>query len=157
MSLKDAEDFILNKLKKEYDPLEESTKKQAKKEYENLQQIASKMQNQLDLLKQAPYSGRNDAIVIRKAVGSRKSFVNKMEILIRQIQTPIGNDLASILDFHNETAGLINITNAKTVREYAFLKELFKDEGKKILESFHQILETDKKLGNIIKNSENLI
>jgi len=151
MSLKDVEDFIVNKLKKESEPLEESTKRQARKEYENLQQIASRMQNQLNLLKQAPYSGRNDAIIIRKAVGSRKSFVNKMEILIRQIQSPIEDDITSILDFHNETAGLINITNAKTVREYAFLKELFKDEGKKILETFHQIIEIDKKLGNIIK------
>jgi len=155
MSLKDVDNFLRDRFKKEHEPLENSTKRQIEEEYENLQQVVEKMKNQVKILKEAPYSESNDSIIIRKAVGSRKSFVNKMELLIAQIQKPIGNDMDSILNFHNETAKLINITNAKTVKEYAFLKELFRDEGRKIIETFHQIIEIDRKIGTIIKEFKN--
>ena len=147
MSLKEVEDFLANKLKKDFEPLKES----AKKEHANLQPLASTMQDQLKILEQAPYSGRTDPMLIRKAVGSRKTFANKMKSLVKQIQKPIGEDMPSILNFHNETAELINVINAKTVREYAFLKELFEKEAEKIVQSFRQIVEIDKKLGNIVK------
>ncbi|MCD6226430.1 MAG: hypothetical protein J7J93_01390 [Candidatus Aenigmarchaeota archaeon] len=155
MSLKDVDDFLRDRFKKEYEPLENSTKRQIEEEYENLQQVVEKMKSQVKILKEAPYSESNDSIIIRKAVGSRKSFVNKMEMLIAQIQKPIGIDMNSMINFHNETAKLINITNAKTVKEYAFLKELFRDEGKKIIETFHQIIEIDRKIGTIIKEFKN--
>lgn len=151
MSLEEVEDFLANKLEEDLEPLRESIKKECLKEYENLQLVANTMQDQLKTLRQAPYSGREDPLLIRKAVGSRKSFVNKMKLLVKQIQKPLGEDTDSILDYHNETARLINVTNARTVREYAFLKELFEKEGEKVVQSFRQIMETDKKLGNILK------
>jgi len=147
MSLKEVEYFIANKMKKDFEPLKES----AKKEYANLQLVAGTMQEQLEILIQAPYSERTYPILIRKSVGSRKTFVYKMRSLVKQIQKPIGEDMISILNFHNETAKLINITNAKTLREYAFVKELFEKEAEKILQSFRQIVEIDKRLGNIVK------
>jgi len=147
ISLGEVEDFLANKMKKDFEPLKES----AKKEYANLQIVADTMQDQLKILIQAPYSERTYPILIRKSVGSRKSFVYKMRNLVRQIQKPIGEDMASILNFHNKTAKLINVTNAKTVKEYAFLKELFEKEAEKVLQSFSQITEIDKRLGNIVK------
>ncbi len=147
MSLKEVEDFLANKMKKDFEPF----KKSAKKEYGNLQLVADTMQDQLKSLIQAPYSERTYPILIRKSVGSRKSFVYKMRSLVKQIQKPIGEDMTSILNFHNETAKSINITNTKTLREYAFVKELFEKEAKKVLQSFRQIVEIDKKLGNIVK------
>lgn len=147
MSLKEVEDFLAKKIKKDFEPLKES----AKKEYANLQLVADTMQDQLKTLIQAPYSERTYPILIIKSVGSRKSFVYKMRNLVKQIQKPIGEDMTSILNFHNETAKLINVTNAKTVKEYAFLKELFEKEAEKVLQSFRQIIEIDKRLGNIVK------
>lgn len=147
MSLKEVEEFLANKMKKDFEPLKES----AKKEYANLQLVADTMQDQLKILMQAPYSEKTYPILIIKSVGSRKSFVYKMRNLVKQIQKPIGEDMTSILKFHNETAKLINATNAKTVTEYAFLKELFEKEAEKVLQSFSQIAEIDKRLGNIVK------
>jgi len=147
MSLKELEDFLSDKLKNDFGPLKDT----AKKEYENLQMAASSLGEQLKILERAPYSGKNDPILIRKAVGSRKSFVNKMEKLVKQIQTPMSDKINSILDYHNETAKSINMANAKTVTEYAFLRELFAKESEKIIESFRQISEIDKRLGNSVK------
>ncbi len=112
MSLKEVEEFLANKMKKDFEPLRES----AKKEYANLQLVVGTMQDQLEILIQVPYSERTYPMLIRKAVGSRKSFVHKMMSLVKQIRKPIGEDMTSILNFHNETAKLINITNATTVR-----------------------------------------
>ncbi len=147
MQLKEVEGFLAEKMKKDFKPLKES----AEREYANLQMAANTMQDQLEILGQAPYSTINDRMLIRKAVGSRKSFANKMKSLVKQIQKPMGEDMTSILNFHNETAKLLNIINAKTVREYAFLKELFEKEADKVIESFRQIVEIDKRLGNIVK------
>ena len=147
MSLKDVDDFLINRLKSESEPLKES----AKKEYANLQMVAGTMCDRLASLRDAPYSERTYPILIRKAVGSRKSFIHKMESLIEQVQKPIGEDMDSILSFHNDTAKLLNLTNAKTVKEYAFLKELFEKEAERVIESFQQMVEIDKRLGNTIK------
>lgn len=91
-------------------------------------------------------------MLIRKAVGSRKSFVSKMKSLVQQIQKPIGEDMTSILKFHDETAELIKFTDARTVTEYAFLKELFEKEAEKIIQSFRQIVETNNKIGSMLKD-----
>ncbi len=155
MSLKDVEDFLVNKLEEDLNPLRESVKKECLREYENLQTLANTLQDQLKSLEQVPYSGKDNPLLIRKAVGSRKSFVKKMKLLVKQIQKPIGEDIDSILDYHNEVAKSVNVTNAKTVGEYAFLKELFEEQGEKVVQSFRQIMETDKKLGNILKEFRN--
>jgi DNA repair exonuclease SbcCD ATPase subunit len=146
MKLKDVEDFLSDRMKKDFKPL----RKDAEKEYANLQLAAKELQNDLKTLGQAPYSTINDRMLIRKAVGSRKSFVNKMKNVVKQIQRPIGEDMNSILNFHNETAKILNATNAKTVNEYTFLKELFKKEANKVIDDFRQIVEIDKRLGNIV-------
>jgi hypothetical protein len=147
MSLKEVEDFLSGKLKKDFEPLKESVKK----EYENLQAAAIVMQDQLKILEHSPYSGENDTMLIRKAVGSRKSFVNKMKSLAQQMQKPMGDDMNSILSFQKEVASIIDETDKKTVTEYAFLKELFEKEAEKVIESFRQISNIGNELENMLK------
>ena len=125
MSLKNVKDFLEKKSKDSIDVLKESAKKEIKKEYENLQTVADAMNEQLNVLERADYSPKEDPMLIRKSVGSRKTFVEKMRFLLRQIQNPIGKDMDSILKFHNELAKLIDVTNERTVQEYMFMKELF--------------------------------
>jgi hypothetical protein len=146
MSLKEVENFLADRMRRDFVPLKET----AKREHANMQAAAIIMKEQLKALAQAIYSEKTFPMLIRKAVGSRKSFVHKMDILVRQIQKPIGDDMQSILDFHNETAKLIITTNEKTVREYAFMEELFEKEAKGVLQSFSKIAEIDKKLGSAI-------
>lgn len=151
MSLGDVSNLLAEKLEKDFGSLRESTEKECMKEYNNLQTAAKTLQEKLKALEQAPYSGKKNPMLITKAVGSRKSFIKKMELLIKQIKNPLNNDIESITDFHNETARQINTTNAKTVKEFAFLKELFPMEGQEVLENFRQIMEIDTRLGNLIK------
>jgi hypothetical protein len=147
ISLKEAEDFISNKIKKDFEPLKESVKK----EYVNFQLVSKTMQNQLKALEQATYPERTYPALVSRSVGSRKSFIGKMDFLIRKLQKPIGEDMKSILDFYEETDKLINITNTETIKEYALLKILFEKEGKEVLQSFRQIFEINSNLGEIIK------
>lgn len=149
MTLKDIEDFIANKLKDS--TLEESTKRICLEEYASLQPIVNNMQYQLKALEQASYSERTYPIIIRKAVGARKGFVDKMNTLIEQIKRPVGKDVSSVINFHEETTKIINVTNERTVREYSFLKELFKKEGREVVQSFRQLVEINSETENAVK------
>jgi len=147
MSLKDVEDFLTNELKKKFEPLKDS----AKKENSNLLAIANNLQEQLKVLENAPYSTNNEPIIIMKAVGSRKSFIEKMKSLVKQVKKPMSDNMDSIVDFHNETAQMINVTNEHAVKEYVFMKELFEKEADKAIDCFRELVEADKRLGNVIK------
>jgi hypothetical protein len=145
--LKDVEDFVGDKIKKDFEPLS----KPAKEEYANLQQVASTMQNQLKVLEEATYPERTYPALINRAVGNRKSFIGKMSFLIKQIQRPIEEDEESVLNFYEETNRLINITNLETTKEYAFLKILFEKEGREVVHSFRQLIDISNKLGDLLK------
>ena len=147
ISLKEAEDFIANKIKKDLESLKDSIKN----EYKNLQTITNTMREQLKILEQATYPERTYPILISKSLGSKKSFVNKMNFLVKQLQKPIGENMTSFLNFYDETDRLINTTNVETIKEYAFLKILFEKEGKEVLQSFRQIFEINSNLGKIVK------
>lgn len=148
ISLVEVEDFLRSKMEKDFEPLKDSIKK----EHASLQSVANSMRNQLKTLEEAPYPERTYPIIIRKSVGSRKSFVGKMDFLIEHVQKPIGEDMASFLNFHGETDKLINAINLETVKDYAAVKILFEKEGKEVAQSFFQIVEIDNKLGNMLKD-----
>lgn len=148
ISLAEVEDFLRNKAEKDFEPLKDSIKK----EHASLQLVANNMRNQLKTLEEAPYPERTYPIIIRRSVGSRKSFVGKMDFLIEHVQKPIGEDMASFLSFHGETDKLINAINLEAVKDYAAVKILFEKEGKEVVQSFFQIVEIDNKLGSMLKD-----
>ncbi len=155
ISLEDVNVFIQRIEKETVIPLETSTKKYILGEYEKLQTAADNMGTHLDTLENAPYSTKEKPMLIRKAVGSRKTFVRKMRHLVDQIQKPIGTDMDSIIGFHNSTAKLMNVTNARTVREYSMLKELFGRYSTKVLDGFRHAVEIDQNIGSAIKEFKN--
>lgn len=144
--LEDAEKFAHDALKSEFSPLLKS----AKVAYEKVQSSAASLKDSVRALSNAPYSGRNEPIVIRKAVGSRKTFVGKMQDVAKAAQKPVGDDLGEMLDFHNFLAMKLEETDQKTVKEYAFLKELFEKDAEKVISSFKSLVESDKKLGEVL-------
>jgi len=145
--LKDVETFVSNKIKKDF----ESLKGPIKEKYASLNLVSNIMKNQLKVLEEATYPEGTYTVLINKAVGNRKSFLEKMSFLIKQIQKPIGNDMKSILTFYEEIDKLINITNIETTKEYAFLKILFEKEGKEVVQSFRQIIEINNKISDILR------
>jgi len=146
ISLAEVEDFLKSKIEKDSEPL-----KPIKEEYEKLKAIATIMHDQLNILEQATYPERTYPIIISKSVGSRKGFVSKMNILIKQLHRSVGEDTNSILNFYDETDKLVNNLNEETIKEYASVKILFEKEGREVVHSFRQIFEINKKLGDIIK------
>lgn len=146
MTIGDVGSFLSKKMKSDFTPLEKS----ARKEHANLQLAASELLSNVKSLMKATYSGETYPMLIRKAVGSRKTFCDKMELVARQVKKPIGNDIESILGFNNDTAKLINEINDKAVKEYAFLKELFEDDAYKVIQSFRKIVDIDKRLGEMV-------
>jgi len=152
ISLTEVEDFLNNKMKKDFEPL----KRSVKEEYANLQLVASNMQSQLKILEDATYPERTYPFLISRSVSGRKNFIDKMNFMIKQIQNPIGENVSSILNFYDKTDKLINATNIETTKDYAFLKMLFESEGKEVVQSFRQITEIKNKVGDVTKEIKEL-
>lgn len=145
--LKDVETFVSNKIKKDF----ESVKESIKEEFASLKLASNTMKDQLKVLEEATYPEGTYTVLINKAVGNRKSFLEKMSFLIKQIQRPVGDDMKPILTFYEEIDKLINITNIETTKEYAFLKILFEKEGKEVVQSFRQIMEINNKINDVLR------
>jgi len=148
ISLSEIEGFLRSKMEKDFESLKDSVKK----EHENLKAVANDMQKQLKILEEATYPEKTYPIVIRKAVGSRKSFVDKMDFLIRHLQKPVGEDMNSVLSFNEETDKLISTVNLEAVKDYASVKILFEKEGKEVVQTFFQMVDIDNRLGNMLKD-----
>jgi hypothetical protein len=148
ISISEVESFLKGKMEKEFEPLKDSVKK----EFANLQLIADDMQNKLKILEDATYPEKTYPIIIRKSVGSRKNFVDKMNFLIIQLQKPTREDIDSIMSFHEEIDKLINVVNLETVKDYASVKILFERESKEVVQTFFQIVEIDNRLENMLRS-----
>ncbi|MFH1229012.1 MAG: hypothetical protein V1678_01135 [Candidatus Aenigmatarchaeota archaeon] len=146
VSLRDVESLVADKIEKDMEPLKESIRDG----YGNLQTVANTMKEDLKALEQATYPEGTYQALISISVGRRKTFINKMDFVVRQLQKPIGKDTASIINFYEGANRLINATNAETIEEYALLKILFEKEGKDVLQSFRQIFEINGELGKMV-------
>ncbi|MFH0929078.1 MAG: hypothetical protein V1818_01830 [Candidatus Aenigmatarchaeota archaeon] len=147
VSLKDTEKIISDKAEKAFEPLKDA----AKKEYETFQTSATAMQGQLKILEQAALHERTFSGIASRSTASRRDFIGRMDFLIKKLRAPFGENADSIISFYEEANRTINTVNAETIKDYAFLKMVFEKEGKDVLQSFRQIFEANKSMGETVK------
>lgn len=145
-SIKDAENFLSTN----FDERFQTFKEDASKIYDGMQPVVVNMQKSLKDLVRAEFKERVDSELLQNVIAHRKSFVQKMEIMIEKIKKPMQSDLDSILEFNKSISSAISETDAKTVKDYHFLKILFEKEAQKTLENF-------KILSKMSNNFESLI
>jgi len=152
-SIEDAEGF----LSKNFDENFQAFKEDASKIYQDMQSTAVGMQNDIANLKQAEYTGPVDSELLQKVVAHKKSFIQKMEAVAEQIKRPMQLDLDSILEFSRFSSSAISETNAKTVVDYQFLKELFEKEADSAIGKFKILSNKSNNFENLVrKNKDNL-
>jgi len=152
-SIEDAEGF----LSKNFDENFQVFKEDASKIYQDMQSTAVGMQNDIANLKQAEYTGPVDSELLQKVVAHKKSFIQKMEAAAEQIKRPMQLDLDSILEFSRFSSSAISETNAKTVVDYQFLKELFEKEADSAIGKFKILSNKSNNFENLVrKNKDNL-
>lgn len=137
-------------LSRNFDEKFQTFKEDSSKIYQEMQSVAANMQKSLKDFLKAEFNGPVDYQLLQNVIAHRKSFIQKMEIMIEQIKEPMQPSLDSILEFSKSSSLAILEANEKTVKDYYFLKELFERESESSIENF-------KILGKISNNFENLI
>jgi predicted DNA-binding protein len=152
-SIEDAENF----LSMNFDEKSQTFKEDASKIYEEMQPVVVNMKKSLDDLVKANFNGQVDSELFQNVIAHRKSFVQKMEIMIEKIKKPMQSDLNSILEFNKSISSAISETDTKTVKDYHFLKILFEREAKKTFENFKILNKASNNFESLINNNkENL-
>ena len=154
--MEDVERLMNDRLKKDFHLLESSVKA----EYDSIQRTVKFMKAQIKILENATYPEATYPAISSRSVSGRKNFVSKMNIFIDNVSKPVSMDIDSFLEFYEKMNSLIASTNRDTTKDYALLKMLFEQEGKEVVKSFKQIVESNRRLveilGNIRKSSHNL-
>jgi hypothetical protein len=148
VSLREAEDIIAKRSKKDFLALRES----AKKEYDIFRKAADEMEDQLKALGSAEFPERTYEDLASRSASSRKNFIGRMEFLIKKLQAPLGESAESILIFCEEANKAITEANAEMTKDYAFVKVVFERESKEVLQNFKKIFEANERLGAVAKD-----
>jgi hypothetical protein len=152
-SIEDAENFLSTN----FDERFKTFKEDANKIYEEMQPVVVNMQKSLNDLVRAEFREKVDSELLQNVIAHRKSFAQKMEILIEKIKKPMQFDIDSILEFNNSISSAISETDMKTVKDYHFLKILFERDAQKTFENFKILGEKSNNFESLINsNKENL-
>ena len=152
-SIEDAENFLSTN----FDERFQTFKEDASKIYEEMQPVMVNMQKSLENLVRVDFKEQVDSELLQNVIAHKKSFVQKMEIMIEKIKKPMQPDLDSILKFNKSISLAISETNMSTVKDYHFLKILFEKEAQKTFENFKILSNKSDNFETLINsNKENL-
>lgn len=148
-TLDEARSFVERKLQERSEPFIQ----RANKIYSEMQSTATKFQSSLKDLNKANFTGKVDTELLQNVVAHRKSFVNKMNMVIKEINKPLETDFDNFIEYYNSIANTINDVNQRTVKDYHFLKELFAQEANAVIQNFKELDQTSKNFANLINEN----
>lgn len=146
-SEEDAEKHLSKKFEEIFEPF----RKDVNEIYQEIQSAATKLEKGLNELAEARFTERVDPELLQNVVAHRKSFIQKMEFMVKQLKTELRPDFDSILGYGQLISQAIHKANQNTVNDYRFVDRLFEKEGEKVIETFKVIGKLSDNLKNLIK------
>lgn len=150
LSIEDASSLLSKKFAEEF----QSRKESFDMVYGEMQSVASEIRRDLIELEKANFTDKVDFQLLQNTIAHKKSFINKMRIMLVQVNKPAGSDFDSILDFHRATSSAIFEADEKTVNDYYFLKELFEKEAENTIREFKALSKLSKNLDGLIESGK---
>ncbi len=148
-----ASDF----LKKKYDEDFQSFKDRAKGSYEEIQAALKNLKDSLSNLEKASFNDSIDSLSLHMILSQRKSFINKMKIMINQLDKPLDLNFDSIINYQNSSSHSVNETNYNTVKEFSLFEGLFEKESKAAFENFKTVFNATKNFINLVTEERKLL
>jgi len=155
---------VIGSLEKKFDENFQLFKEEIKKSYDEIQARLNDLKGSLINLEKAKLGGDLDAETLRLnsalinlTNAHRKSFIEKMNIMINQLNKSLGSDVDSILEYQQFALHSIIIADGKTLKDYGFFKDMLKKESKEITEKFQLLYDAmrnfdysvHEKIGNV--------
>jgi len=149
LSIDNVETILSKKFEEKFEPF----KKDANKIYQDLQSATDSIQKSLNELNEANFTDQVDSELLQNVTAHRKSFVQKMEFMKKNLKIPMQPDFDSILVYSQSVSQTISETNQNTVNDYRFVDRLFEKEGERVINDFKVIGKLSDDLKNLIKNN----
>ena len=146
-----------NFLKNKYDENFQPFKEQVKTVYEELQTALKNFKDSLSNLEKANPTETIDTASLNMALSQRKSFINKMKIMINRLNKQLDFNLDSIVDYQNSSLHSVTETNDSTVKEFSLFEQVFEEQSKVAYENFKAVYNATKKFNNLVSEKRNSI
>jgi len=156
---------VIGSLEKKFDENFQSFKEDVRKSYDEIQARLNDFKESLINLEKSKFGENLDAETLRLnsalinlSNAHRKSFIEKMNIMINQLNSPLGSDVDSILKYQQLTLNSVIVADGKTLKDYGFFKDMLKKESEEIGKKFQLLYDAVKnfdyivhgKIGNVI-------
>lgn len=153
LDINTANDF----LKKIYNENFQSFKDRIKGSYEEIQIALKNLKDSLSNLDKASFTDSIDSAELHMVLSQRKSFINKMKIMISQLNKLIDFNLDSIISYQQSSLHSVNQTNDSTVKEFRLFEGLFEEESKAAFENFKTVYNSIKNFSNLVSEAKKLL
>lgn len=148
---------VENFLEKKFDESFQSFIENVKKSYEEIQVRLNEFEQSLIDLEKARFEENINhetlhlnITQINLADAHRKSFINKMGIMINQLNKPLDSNLDSIVEYQQRSLLLVIKANIRSVRDYSLFEGFLPKESKEAIKNFKILINTVKKFDNSV-------
>jgi len=143
-------------LKKKYNENFQILNFEVKKFYEEIQVTLGNFKESLSNLEKANFNESLDSVSLQMANSQRKSFINKMKIMISQLNKPIDSSLDSIIEYQSSSLLSIKEADERAVKEFIMFEQLL-NESKTVFKIFKSIFKTTENLTNLVSEKKDFL
>jgi len=143
-------------LKKKYDENFQFLNDEVKTAYEKIQVVLGNFKESLSNLEKANFNESLDSASLQMANSQRKSFINKMRIMISQLNKLLDSSLDSIIDYQRSSLLSVKETDEHAVKEFIMFEQVL-NESKAVFKNFKSVFNATKNFSDLVSEKKELL
>jgi chromosome segregation ATPase len=143
-------------LKKKYDENFQLLNDEVKTTYEEIQVVLENFKQSLSSLEKANFNESLDSVSLQMAISQRKSFINKMKIMISQLNKPLDSTLDSIIEYQCSSLLAVKEADEHAFKEFIMFEQVL-NESKTVFKNFKSVFNATKKFNDMVSEKKELL
>ena len=115
------------------------------------------LEESLSKFEKANFEQPDDTFYVRTIISHRKSFLNKMEIMISELSKPLDSDPESMRKYQTSSLSAVKDTDAHVIKEYSIMNDTFPDILKKVLKDFRSVFNATQEFNDRFLKNQDLL
>jgi hypothetical protein len=140
-------------IKKKYDENFQLLKDEFKANYKEVQMTLRNFKESLSNLEKANLNQSLDSVSLQMAISQKKSFINKMNIMISQLSKPLDLSLDSMIEYQRSSLLSVKEADERAVKEFIMFEQVF-NESKTVFKNFRSVFNATKNFSDLISKKE---
>jgi chromosome segregation ATPase len=143
-------------LKKKYNENFQHLNIEVKAAYEEIQVALGNFKESLSNLANANFNEPLDSVSLQMANSQRKSFINKMKIMISQLDKPLDLSLDSIIEYQRSSLLSVKEADEHALKEFIMFEQVL-SESKAVFKNFKSVFNATKKFNDMVFEKKELL